>query len=55
MEFLKFIEKSMVETLNITMLMGYLREAIYKIEDHRKPIPNKQYSIFDAAMGAFGV
>lgn len=45
----------MVETLNITMLMGYLREAIYKIEDHRKPSPNKQYSIFDAAMGAFGV
>jgi hypothetical protein len=45
----------MIEILNITTLMGYLREAIGKIEDPRKPSPNKQYSLFDAALSAFGV
>jgi hypothetical protein len=45
----------MIEILNITTLMGYLREAIDKIEDPRKPSPNKQYSLFDAALSAFGV
>jgi hypothetical protein len=45
----------MIEILNITTLMGYLREAIDKIEDLRKPSPNKQYSLFDAALSAFGV
>lgn len=45
----------MIEILNITILMGYLREAIDKIEDPRKPSPNKQYSLFDAALSAFGV
>jgi hypothetical protein len=39
----------MVEVLNITMLMGYLHGAINKVADHRKPSPNTQYSIFDAA------
>jgi hypothetical protein len=45
----------MIEILNITTLMGYLREAIDKIEDPRKLSPNKQYSLFDAALSAFGV
>lgn len=37
------------------MLIGYLHGAINKIADHRKPSPNTQYSIFDAAFSAFGV
>jgi hypothetical protein len=45
----------MVEVLSITMLMGYLHGAINKVADHRKPSPNTQYSIFDAALSAFGV
>jgi hypothetical protein len=45
----------MIEVLSITMLMGYLHRAINKIADHRKPSPNTQYSIFDAALSAFGV
>jgi hypothetical protein len=36
-------------------LNGYLQEAIDKIESPRKLSPNKQYSLFDAALGAFGV
>jgi hypothetical protein len=45
----------MIEILNITTLLEYLQEAIDKIEDPRKPSPNKQYSLFDAVLSAFGV
>jgi hypothetical protein len=51
MEFLKFVEKPMIEVLSITVLMGYLWEAIYNTEDNRKPSPNRQYSVFDATLG----
>lgn len=44
----------MVEILGFAALVGYLQVSIARIQDPRKSSPNKQYSIFDAVMGAFG-
>lgn len=45
----------MIEVIGITTLLGYLRESIAKMTDPRKPSPNKQYSIADLVLSAFGV
>jgi hypothetical protein len=45
----------MIEILGFATLLGYLQASIAKTEDHRKPSPNKQYSIQDAVLSAFGI
>jgi hypothetical protein len=44
----------MIEVLGFAALLGYLQASIAKIQDHRKASPNKQYSIKDAVLSAFG-
>jgi hypothetical protein len=45
----------MIEVIGMATLLGYLQGSIAKMKDPRKPSPNKQYSIFDVVLGAFGV
>ena len=44
----------MIEILGFATLLGYLQASIAKIQDPRKASPNKQYSIQDAVLSAFG-
>ncbi|AFY99136.1 ISNCY family transposase [Calothrix sp. PCC 6303] len=44
----------MIEILGFADLLGYLQAAVGKMEDPRKDSPNKQYSIKDAVLSAFG-
>ena len=48
-------ENQMMEILGMNALLGYLKATIPKLKDHRKPSPNKKYSIFDAVFSAFGI
>jgi hypothetical protein len=45
----------MIEVFGFTSLQRYLQASISKIQDPRKASPNKQYSIKDAVLSAFGV
>ncbi len=47
--------KPMIEVIGMATLLGYLQGSIAKMKDPRKPSPNKQYSIFDVVLSAFGV
>lgn len=44
----------MIDLIGFTALLGYLQAAVAKIQDPRKDSPNKQYSIQDAVLSAFG-
>lgn len=44
-----------MEVFGFADLQGYLQASIAKIQDPRKASPNKQYSIKDAVLSAFGV
>lgn len=44
----------MTEVLGFATLLAYLQASIAKIKDPRKASPNKQYSIKDAVLSAFG-
>jgi hypothetical protein len=44
----------MIEILGFAALLGYLQASIAKIQDPRSYSPNKQYSIKDAVLSAFG-
>lgn len=45
----------MIEVIGMATLLEYLQGSIAKMKDPRKPSPNKQYSIFDVVLSAFGV
>lgn len=45
----------MTHSLDFDALKGILEQRIDQLPDHRKPGPNTQYSIRDAALGAFSV
>lgn len=42
----------MTAMIEITTLLGYLRQSTAKMRDQRKPSPNKQYSIADLVLSA---
>jgi hypothetical protein len=44
----------MIKILGFAALLGYLRVSIAKMEERRLDSPNKQYSIKDAVLSAFG-
>jgi hypothetical protein len=44
----------MIEILGFAAFLGYLQAAVGKMEDLPKDSPNKQYSIKEAVLSAFG-